>query len=168
VAAAVQVAVGDTEKVFCDPACIESGNKMRLPLFAGEKSSAARMCNVDLLVIVGDQVQIIIEIDESSIRPTQIFGKFLQAVASDYFSLGGRKSKRYPLADDLLFLQVLDGSRLHPTKSRKLDQAKVISARIGELMSHKSGLKYHALYWKGTEECECLQMVGEHVRNALT
>ena len=126
------------------------------------------MCNVDMLITVNDEVRIVIEIDESSIRPTQIFGKFLQAAVSDSFIRGGRNGTRYPIGPRLLFLQVLDGSRLHPEKSKKPQQAEVIAARISDFVSHRPGLDYQVRYWRGTVECRCLDQVADLVRKALS
>ena len=52
-----------------DKAC---GGNQHIPLFCtSEKSRETEYCNVDLMVLKNNRVKIIIEIEESNVKPTQ-------------------------------------------------------------------------------------------------
>jgi len=56
-----------------DSAC---GGQEHLPFFCCDKKSREiQFCNVDLLVLKDGEVNVIIEIDESNKKPTQVCGK---------------------------------------------------------------------------------------------
>ena len=69
------------KNVLRDPAC---GGSHKLPLFYDEpKSRETQLCNADIIIISRNQeskVKVIMEIEETNLKPTQIFGKFLTSV----------------------------------------------------------------------------------------
>lgn len=65
-----------------DKAC---GGDQRIPLFYMQrKSRDTEYCNVDLIVLKENRIRIIIEIEESNVKPTQICGKFLTSALAQY------------------------------------------------------------------------------------
>jgi hypothetical protein len=57
-----------------------------IPLFRLDKRSlAAEFCNVDLLVLHSSKIRLIVEIEESNVKPTQIAGKFLTSALASRF-----------------------------------------------------------------------------------
>lgn len=96
-------------KLLRDPVC---GGEQHLPLFVGrEKSRATRMCCVDLLILASGQVRGIVEIEESGFHPTKPCGKFLQAALAECFLHDTQGESPLPYAENVFFLQVLDGSK---------------------------------------------------------
>jgi len=56
----------------------DCGGHQDVPLFCSEvKSRKTRYCLVDMLMMKDDKIRVIIEIEESDVKPTQICGKFL-------------------------------------------------------------------------------------------
>lgn len=120
--------------IIKDSAC---GGKQRIPLFIGkdeDKSRAANMCNVDLLIIRNNKIAIIVEIGESNIKPTQICGKFLTTALSDYFSHRKQGGKPFCFKDLPCFIQVLDDSKLDELKIDKAIQGRNIINTVSKKM----------------------------------
>lgn len=118
--------------IIKDSAC---GGKQHIPLFIGkyeDKSRATNMCNVDLLVIKDNKIAIVVEIEESNIIPTQICGKFLTTVLSDYFSHRKQDGKPFYFSDLPCFIQILDDSKLIKYKTSKDIQGKNIINSISK------------------------------------
>jgi len=66
------------------------------------------------------KVKVIIETEESDIKPVQICGKLLVSALSKYFI-----HERYGVVemdDSVLFLQMLDSSKLKPGRTSNLEQ----------------------------------------------
>ncbi len=101
---------GQDAHLILDTAC--GGNRWN-PLFMGDKkSSAARICNVDALVIKNRAVRVVVEIEESNVKPTQVCGKMLTtAMASHFIHADVAAGTPLPLLD-VLFIQVLDTTKL--------------------------------------------------------
>ena len=76
----------DNQGLILDPAC---GGNQNIPLFLkGQKSNKTEICNVDAAIIRNNKVKVIIEIEESTITPTQICGKLLTSIlAKNYKKL---------------------------------------------------------------------------------
>lgn len=84
----------------------ECGGLHVLPLFIGPRpGNDTQMCEVDLLVVSSDAVRVIVEIEESSFRPTNICGKFLQSALATHF-IHRTRLNAVPYADRVLFVQV--------------------------------------------------------------
>jgi hypothetical protein len=77
------------------------------------------MCCVDLLVRSSGTVRAIVEIEESGFLPTKICGKFLQAALATHFIHDLNTEPAIPYADEVIFIQVLDGSKFLKPGSRK-------------------------------------------------
>ena len=96
-----------------DMACIRDGDvRQQIPLFCSEeKSNKTKYCNVDLLVIHDGKVRIIVEIEESNVRPTQICGKFLTSALTRYYIHENEKDL-IGMHDSVTFIQIVGTSRL--------------------------------------------------------
>ena len=128
------------------------------------------MCLVDLLVVVSGQVRVIVEIEESGFLPTKICGKFLQAALATHYIHDSRPEPAMPYAEDVLFIQVLDGSMCIKSGTRKDTQAKVIEEQIRGMLPLKEGsiTEYRLFFVSGPSDQSGLDMVGEAVAQALT
>jgi hypothetical protein len=131
-------------KVLKDPAC---GGEQHLPLFvSSKKSRKTKYCNVDILVFQNNRVRVIIEIEESDIKPTKICGKFLTAALSSYFIHETYHNK--PIAiRDALFIQILDTTELKAATSR-IKQWRNLESSIKSLLPlRKSSIIEYKLLW---------------------
>ncbi len=117
-------------EVLLDAAC---GGSQHLPLFmSAQRSRATEVCDVDALVMKRGQIRLIIEIEESSINPTQLAGKVLaSALASHYIHETQPRPVR--LAQPVRSIQVVDASLLAPGSSKQA-QFRQIEARIRALL----------------------------------
>jgi len=115
-------------ELACDPTC---GGKHQLPLFVGQrKARDTPMCCVDLLVLHSGTVRAIIEIEESGFLPTKICGKFLQAAIATHFIHDSFTETTIPYDEEVIFIQVLDGSKCLKPGTQKDSQAKRIEQKI--------------------------------------
>lgn len=90
--------------------------KHRITLFKGSGRDRVRMCDVDILAFRGEQEAVIIEIEESNVKPVQVFGKFFASAHSTHHGekrIGERR---------LLFIQVLVAKAVSSPRSRKMKQ----------------------------------------------
>jgi len=123
-----------------DPACLSGPTPdyvrvpQNIPLFCSkDKSNAREYCNVDALILLDGKIKVIVEIEESGLKPTHIFGKFLaSAAALCYVHDADGGAPVYKDDDDVLFVQIMDTSALKPLSSKK-EQWKNIEASIKSL-----------------------------------
>ena len=119
-------------KVIKDPAC---GGNQRIPLFCSDRRSReTEYCNVDLLITVDSKIKVIVEIEEANIKPTQICGKFLTSALSSYLIHKSENNKCISMADSVLFIQILDTSKLKIDKTSKTRQWEKIEASIKNII----------------------------------
>lgn len=117
--------------ILKDSACLsdkdEAGRRdarHRLTLFRGEGTARARMCDVDILAFREGRGNVIIEIEESNVKPVQVYGKFFASAHSTH--QGDR-----PLDEQrLLFIQVLVATSVDLKASGKPKQWKALEAVI--------------------------------------
>ncbi len=129
-----------------DYACVGgSFRKQQIPLFTDRKKTAeTRMCNVDIALINGNDVKVIIEIEESGIIPTKICGKFLTSSFSKYlfhYSFGEDPK----IVKNCLFIQILNDEEL-PTNTKKKLQGNIIQEKIKGL-SGRGSINDYLLLW---------------------
>jgi hypothetical protein len=119
-------------EIVKDPACEskrESKEKQHIPLFRSEKhEKAGKYCNVDMLILKKRKIKIIVEIEESNVKPTQICGKYLTSALSKYF-IHKKQNVQCPMDKPVLFIQILDTSKLSE-RSAKRDQWERIEESI--------------------------------------
>jgi len=108
-----------------DTACQPTKRK-RITLSLGAGADRAQVCFVDLIAVKPGKSMVIIEIEESNVKPVQIFGKFLASALSTH--QGESRIDRLPL----LFIQVVDTSALKLGKSKKGYQWSSVKAAIKE------------------------------------
>jgi hypothetical protein len=159
--------VGHAELIR-DPAC---GGAQHLPLFVGAiKGLDTRMCDVDLLIISESRVRVIVEIEESGFLPTKICGKFLQSAIATHFIHDLLPEPAIPYGNRVLFVQVLDGSRILKQGSQKEQQAEQIKSKIRSMLPLKgSSITNYCLFFvRGDKDRTGLESVGVVVADALT
>jgi len=101
-------------KIVKDPACCpcEETDLQQIPLFrTKQKSLYTRYCCVDMLILKKGKIRGIVEIEEANIKPTQICGKFLTSVLSNFY-IHEKDGGIVAMADSVFFLQVLDSKKL--------------------------------------------------------
>jgi len=80
-------------EILKDPAC---GGEQNISLFCSEeKSNQTKYCDVDLLIVKSNKIKVIIELEQANIKPTQICGKFLTSVLSNYYIHNSKNSDCY-------------------------------------------------------------------------
>mgnify|MGYP001139235358 CR=1 FL=1 len=72
------------------------------------------------MVTKNDKIKVIFEIEESHVNPTQICGKYLTSALSSYYV--DKKGDVFPMDNSVLFIQILDTSKLNEDKTSKLKQ----------------------------------------------
>jgi hypothetical protein len=168
IAEAIEQQLNDRCALIRDTAC---GGNQQLPLFIGpRKGKDTRMCCVDLLVVSSGRVRVIIEIEESGFHPTKICGKFLQSAFATHFIHDSRAEVVLPYGDEVLFVQVLDGSEILKPGTRKDAQAELIGQQIRKLLPlMKSRVSDYQLFFVSRASDEAgLATVGVAVSAAFT
>ena len=126
--------------------------KAQNPLYpVNQKSRATCYCNVDILIIKNNEIKVIIEIEESDIKPTHICGKFYTSALSKYYIHPvNTKDQPIPMSEDVVFIQVIDISNLEE-KSQKQEQLTRIKNSIqGNLPLRNSKISnYHLIMFNG-------------------
>jgi len=98
------------ENLILDPAC---GGDQNIPLFISEtRSRATEYCDVDALILKDGQIKIIVEIDESNRKPTQVAGKFLTSAMATHYIHDSVIGPPVAKHDAVWFLQVLSTTGL--------------------------------------------------------
>lgn len=118
-------------RLLLDKACDPSA-PAQIPLFGStDLSRRTCLCSVDAAVLDPERrLRLIVEIEESNVKPTQVCGKFLTAAFSEGASYRGHF---YAKASSVHFIQVLDTSRLKIHKTSKVGQWTRIEEAIGAL-----------------------------------
>lgn len=151
-----------------DSAC---GGAQHLPLFVGPtKGRGTRMCDVDLLIVSENQVRVIVEVEESGFLPTKICGKFLQSAIATHFIHDSRAGPALPYGNRVLFVQVLDGSKILKQGTRKDSQGDLIEQQIRSILPLKGSsiTDYRLFYVRGVDDRAGIKAVDAAVSDALT
>jgi len=99
-----------TIEIFKDNrACDPKGRPVRLRNQAA--GTPVLFCDVDIVIAVGREAKVMIEIEESNVKPNHVFGKFFASAFSDCYTTTGMKKPYPPIANSTLFIQVLDSSK---------------------------------------------------------
>lgn len=125
------------------------------------------MCCVDLLVLQSGTVRVIIEIEESGFLPTKICGKFLQAALATHFIHDSLAEGAVPYADEVLFIQVLDGSKCLKPGTKKDSQAELIERQIRSMLPLRGITEYRLFFISGKCDQLGLASVCEAIASAL-
>jgi hypothetical protein len=155
----------DPSRLVLDPACSAHGHNA--PIFlVPEKSRAAEICNVDALLLCGDYVRLIIEVEETDIKPTNICGKFLTSALGMCYIHRTHGIRQYHLRD-ATFVQILSSAGLHGARSKKRRQAQLIAKAITDLCNHGVlPITQYAQFWDlhSTADVERLKAVVDDVQ----
>jgi len=155
-------------KIIKDPAC---GGQQNVPLFCSkDKSNETEYCNVDLLMIKDNKIRVIIEIEETDVKPTQICGKFLTSALSSYYIHKSENNAPIGMSDSVLFIQILDTSQLKE-KTSKIKQWEKLEKSIKNMLPINKIRKYKLLYgnvsdFKNREGNKCTKLVA-YIKEAL-
>jgi hypothetical protein len=125
-------------------ACDEKGR--HVSLYNGATGTPQRYADVDILIATDAGASVIIEIEESNVKPVQIFGKFFASAFSNCYLVKGRHKKGYlPIAKPALFIQVLKSSKPKKGKSKKPEQWKRVDESIQSVLKtlFKGKWQYH-------------------------
>ncbi|HIJ87328.1 MAG TPA: hypothetical protein HPP97_06520 [Desulfuromonadales bacterium] len=146
-------------RVIKDPACCtDSHDKQHIPLFVSEvKNRSTRYCCVDLLILQDDKIRIIIEIEESDIKPTQICGKFLTSALSEYY-IHDKDDGSKEMGKSVTFIQVLDTSKLKD-RSVKEEQFLELEKSINKILPLKGRPICQYKLFVGKEKSEFNEML---------
>ncbi len=127
-------------KLLRDAAC---GGNQHIPLFCNEKKSReTEYCNVDMMILKDNKIKVIIEIEESNIKPTQICGKFLTSALSKHYL---HQSEKAEMDKSVTFIQILNTSALVQGKTKKISQWDYLAKSINDILplrDHSSIKKY--------------------------
>jgi hypothetical protein len=139
-----------------DTAC---GGKQHIPLFCNSvKSKENEFCNVDMMVLKDDKIRLIIEIEESNVKPTQVCGKFLASALAKYFIHNSKDDKLIEMDENVTFIQILDASKLVKGKTNKIMQWKQLEASINKVLPLKNS-KITTYRVVTTDELELLDSI---------
>jgi len=140
----------------------DCGGDQRIPLFcSGVKSRRTEYCYVDLLVIQDGMIRVIVEIEESDVKPTQICGKFLTSALARYY-IHETEENPIEMHDSVTFIQVVNTSKLK-ARSMKPYQWKNLEASIKNILPLKeSNIREYRLF-TDLELKELVNHIHEHV-----
>lgn len=133
-------------KIIRDTAC---GGRIHIPLFYSYiKSRETQYCNVDLLILKDEKIRVIIEIEESDRKPTQICGKFLTSALSNCFI--HKKYDKIKMEKPISFIQILDVKSLKQDKTKKIKQGEILEKSINNILpiSTSAITEYRSFYVK--------------------
>jgi hypothetical protein len=151
-------------QVIRDLAC---GGNQYIPFYSyPEKSRKATYCNVDMAILKNGQIKVIIEIEESDVKPLHVIGKFFSSALSPYH-FDRSKNSISRMKCGVLFVQILDISKINKEKSVKPYQwrniEKSINKIIPKLGMHIIGYKMYVgnknnfLGYEGKKLMNCLR-----------
>jgi hypothetical protein len=156
-------------ELVLDPACEKNGK--HIPLFREKKANATECCNVDAIILkktgpkLSDrEIRVIIEIEESNVKPTQVCGKLLTAELAQYYVHSRHGNALIGKGKKVLFVQVVKKPR--PPKSAKPAQAKLLEKGINDLLKRlkpSRGIRrYHLFCVSSARDKKTIsKMVGE-------
>jgi len=146
-------------EVVKDPAC---GGDQLVSLFCSDqKSRGTKYADVDTIILKDGKVKVIMEIEESDIRPVYICGKFLVSALSNYF-IHDRHGV-VEMDDSVLFLQILDSSKLKPDRTSKLEQFRNLEKSIQSVIPLKdSSIGSYRIFYGDVSE-----FTDEGIKNEL-
>jgi hypothetical protein len=114
-------------EIWLDAAC---GGKDRQIRLYGTEPVAASSCLawVDAAIVVDGEIKVVLEIEESNVRPLYLCGKVFATALCSYSSRGGRRT---PIAASILFIQVIKLQK--KAGSAKLKQCEYLEATINQI-----------------------------------
>ena len=147
-----------------DPAC---GGDQNIPLFLTDvKSNETEICNVDFMMLKNDRIKIILEIEETNIKPTQILGKFMASALAKFYIHKTKKYKKIEMADNVCFIQILTTDPLKPNSDKREQWNKIEKALKEVLPTLKTNIKTYRLFYGGSIDID-LNEITQFIINEL-
>jgi hypothetical protein len=106
------------------------------------------------LILRDGKIKVIIEIEESNVKPTQVCGKFLTSALSNCGLI--KEYNHLEMDNSVLFLQILDTSKLVKGKTSKVKQWRQLENAINNILPLK-GSRIIAYKILTTDELPTLQ-----------
>jgi hypothetical protein len=155
------------ELTGCEPILgKDCGGYQNIQLFCDSRAGmATRFSSVDAVVLKDGQVKIIIEIEESDIRPVALSGKLFVSAHTSHFI---RRGKRYPIAPRASFIQVIDTRKLSPYSSKLAQCRNLIELMRNTLLASGRNIEYDIFHGDIAEfeRPEAQQELHDHLRAA--
>jgi len=128
-------------KILRDSAC---GGDHTLPLFCYDvRSYATRYACVDLMIIKEGKIKVIMEIEESNVKPLHLFGKYLASAMAEYYIYGEEKVE---MDKSVVFIQILDTSK-QKSKSVRNEQWENVKKSIRSIIPvNVSSIKKYKIF----------------------
>jgi len=149
---------GEDIEVFKDRACDPSPRGHVLPLYhsieedgKSEAKSSRRariLTNVDSLILKENKIKVIIEIEESNVKPIHLFGKFFASALSSYYSHPSEDEGKIGMSNSVLFIQILYTKNLNAEKTQKIYQWENIKKSIeNSIKNLKCSIDQYEMYY---------------------
>lgn len=116
----------------------DCGGTQNIQLFCKDNASRGTCyCCVDEAILKNHQVKVVVEIEESDIRPVALFGKVCVSALSSHFI---HKGAIYPMAERMWFVQIIDTKKLS-AKSSKLQQCLHLTDSVRRVLKCLRGVR---------------------------
>jgi hypothetical protein len=155
----------NTLTLLLDPAC---GGDHNIPLFiTDEKSNSTEICNVDAIIICNDKIKLIIEIEETNVKPTQILGKMMTSALTKYYIHKTNNNNPIEMDDETCFIQILNTGKLKKGLSSKEAQWDNLKNAVSHILPVKdSKLCSYEIFYGDSENIN-LENIKSHIINVL-
>jgi hypothetical protein len=140
----------ENTKVYADHSK-KTDDKIQIPLFVSDRNSHdARYCCVDVLILRDNKIKVIVEIEESNIKPTHICGKYLTSALAKYFIHDKNAQTPIPMSENVTFIQVVDTKKLSSTSKKNIQFTRIENSIQNILPVTGSKIKnYHLIMFDG-------------------
>jgi hypothetical protein len=130
-------------EILKDSAC---GGEERVTLFCRKmKHDETEYCEVDILISKGNEIRVIIEIEESEDDPNHIFGKFLSSALSMCYIHGDKTWTIIEKGDRIAFIQIMSTDGLDSPTIKK-EQWRNIEQSIRTILPLGNINRYYLFY----------------------
>jgi len=146
-----------------DKAC---GGDQYISLFLDSKDRKNAICKVDALLIYKNQIQVIIEIEESGLNPTKICGKYLTSELSEFYERGDDKNIRF--AEWPTFIQIVDTKGVNESKFSKKEQVSKIESKILDKCNTGKIKEYRLFCINGKKDRKGIKVFSDSLNNILS
>ncbi len=89
-----------------------------------------------MLLLKNGKIKVIVEIEESDVKPTQICGKLLTSALSNFYIYESNANQSIGMADSILFIQIVDTSKTFRTEAKR-SQWKTLEKSINHILPIK-------------------------------
>jgi hypothetical protein len=129
---------------------------------SGEWSDELKYAEVDMLLITereskGRRVQVIIEIEESGLKPSNVLGKFLASAFSSHF-IARQGTLPVEISDSTSFIQILDTSSLNIEGTAKISQWEHLEQALQAIVGTLGGkIARYKLFYGNSQDFQALK-----------